>query len=54
MLWAVQEHMLNCLDWFAAGAGNLVWGVLWEEALGVCSYKCMACSKTVECGLSGM
>ena len=46
--------MLNCLNWFTAGASDLFWHVLCVEALGVCSYEGMSCGKSVGSGLSGM
>ena len=33
VLWAVEEHVLNCLDWLTALASNLFGCVAGEESL---------------------
>ena len=49
--WAVQEHVLDSLDWLAAWAGELVLCVEGEESLSVFSCEGVSGDETVEGGL---
>ena len=51
VIWAVQQHMFDRLDWLATWAGELVLCVGGVESLGVLSRESVACDKTVESGV---
>jgi hypothetical protein len=51
---AVQEDVLDSLYQPATGAGNLFWGVMGVEPLGILPNKGMACSDAVKGGIGNM
>ena len=51
VLWAMEEHVLDCLDWLAALASNLFGCVAGEESLCEQSNESMSCCKAVESGV---